>query len=226
MAEFIVVALASRRSGDRTDEGARRPCVTASESLPTRRSRPNATGHAGQFGQPPVAQTGSQSSSRSTTCRQVLARAQSNRERGAAVVGAGVEDRADGGDERVGVGGDVEQVGVEPAFGQGGRDDRPAGPHVVHDLGRAAGQVERVVGPVGDQADVERAVVEVDRLLGPPAEGVDVGPGQAAPAVGVPGRRAAWAPAGRPGRSRPSGKRLAEPGQERPSRSGPPAYPT
>ena len=108
-------------------------------------------------------------------------------EPGPAVVGSGLEDRANGPDEVLRAVGDVEQVVVELALGDGGRDDRPAGPHVVHDLGGAAGAVEGVVGAVGNEADVEAAVILVDLVLRPPADDVDVGPRHAPAIVVVPG---------------------------------------
>ena len=88
-----------------------------------------------------------------------------------------------------GVGRDVEEMVVKLALGQGGRDDRPAGPHVVHDLGWTTRPVEGMVDPVRDQADVEGAVVLVDQILRSPAQGVDVGPRQEPAGLVVPGRR-------------------------------------
>ena len=119
-----------------------------------------------------------------------------------------------------GVLGDLEQVVVEPALGERRGDDRPAGRHVVHDLGRAGDPVERVVGPVGDQADVERGVVAADLVLRPPAEPVDVGQGDGAPVGAIPGLAGAGLRLAADQDDRALGERAARGVRAGPSRSG------
>ena len=88
-------------------------------------------------------------------------------------------------DELVVVFDDVKPLGMQAALGQGRRDDRPARAHRVHDLGRVAGPVERMVDAVGNQADVKRLIVARDLVLRAPAQGVNVGAGQE-PGTGFP----------------------------------------
>ena len=54
---------------------------------------------------------------------------------------------------------DVEPLGVEATLGDRRGDDGPSRAHRVHDLGRVARPVERMVDPIGDQADVECLVI-------------------------------------------------------------------
>ena len=74
--------------------------------------------------------------------------------------------------------GDVKPLGMQAAFGERGRHDRPARAHRVHDLGRVADPVERMVHPVGDKRNVEGLVIAGEGFLGAPADRMHVGPRQ------------------------------------------------